>query len=145
MDLNVFLEDVFYLLTITDSVTGILLFLILLSSLKKELFITMTKLFTWEITAQRQILQARHLRKNVSKIQFPSLQEISKQEIQRFMMFTVPWIRILACAPSLFTVTTSLSSLIMLKIFHVQYSTASWLNLSLTSILRSYKTIQLCN
>ena len=36
MDLNDFLEDVFYLLIITDSVTGILLFLILLSSLKKR-------------------------------------------------------------------------------------------------------------
>ena len=36
MDLNVFLEDVFYLLIITDSVTGILLFLIRLSNLKKR-------------------------------------------------------------------------------------------------------------
>ena len=36
MDLNVFLEDVFYHLIITDYVTGILLFLILLSSLKKR-------------------------------------------------------------------------------------------------------------
>ena len=36
MDLNVFLEDVFYLLIITDSVTGILLFLPLLSILKKR-------------------------------------------------------------------------------------------------------------
>ena len=56
----------------------------------------MTKLFTWEIIAQRQILQARHLRKNVSKIQIPSLQETFKQEILWFMTISVPWIRILA-------------------------------------------------
>ena len=113
--------------------------------LPNTVFFSMSKLFTWEIIAQRQILQARHLRKNVSKIQIPSLQEISKQEIQRFMKFTVLWVRVLTYAPSLFAVKTNLSSLILLKIFHVQHSTASWLNLILSLFLWSYKTIQLCN
>ena len=111
--------------------------------LPNTVFFSMSKLFTWEIIAQRQILQARHLRKNVSKIQIPSLQEISKQEIQRFMKFTVLWVRVLTYAPSLFAVKTNLSSLILLKIFHVQHSTASWLNLFLASILWLYETIQL--
>ena len=119
--------------------------------LPNTVFFSMTKLFTWEIIAQHQSLQARHLRKNVSKTQFPSLLETFKQEILWFMTISVLWIRILASPLNCDAV--SLLSCWQQQIqniftdpagdFHVLYSTASWLNLFLASILWLYETIQL--
>ena len=73
MDLNVFLEDVFYLLIITDSVTGILLFLILLSSLKKR--------------AVHYYDQAIYLRNN-SAAPNPSSKTFEKKRIQNTNPFS---------------------------------------------------------
>ena len=73
MDLNVFLEDEFYLLTITDSVTGIRLFLILLSSLKKR--------------AVHYYDQAIYLRNN-SAAPNPSSTTLEKKRIQNRTFFS---------------------------------------------------------
>ena len=103
--------------------------------------------------------QAIYLRNN-SAAPNPSSTTFEKKRIQNtnpfssgnkqtknieFCTFFVLWVRVLAYAPSLFAVKTSLSSLFLLKIVHVLYSAASWLNLSLALFLWSYKTIQLCN
>ena len=101
--------------------------------------------------------QAIYLRNN-SEAPNPSSTTFEKNRIQNTIPFSsgnkqarniefcdifCPWVRVLAYAQSLFAVKTSLSSLFLLKIFHDLYSTASWLNLFLASILWLYETIQL--